>query len=102
MASREDFQKRLEEFIGSKNVYFQPPESFKINYPCIIYELDFVRIHRADNKAYNQQFRYAVTYVSAKPRLDMVTRFAEEFELCAFDRAFKADGLYHYIFNIYY
>ena len=28
--------------LGSSNVYFQPPTSIKMNYPCIIYKLDDV------------------------------------------------------------
>ena len=26
--------------LGSRNVYFQPPESIKMNYPAIVYGLD--------------------------------------------------------------
>ena len=35
---RNDLQKLLVEVLGSKNVYFQPPESVKMKYPAIVYQ----------------------------------------------------------------
>ena len=31
--TRLDLQSALEEFIGNSNVYYQPPEGFKLKYP---------------------------------------------------------------------
>ena len=33
---QEKLGKALIELLGSNNVYFQPPESIKIDYPCIV------------------------------------------------------------------
>ena len=49
MASRLDLQTFLEELLESKNVYFQPPESVKMNYPAIVYALDDIDNVQADN-----------------------------------------------------
>ena len=38
MASRLNLHNSLIEALGTKSVYFQPPESVKLVYPCIIYE----------------------------------------------------------------
>ena len=40
MASRLELQDTLETILESRNVYFNPPESIKMNYPAIIYKLD--------------------------------------------------------------
>ena len=37
MASRLDLQSKLEKLLGNKNVYYQPPESLKMEYPAIRY-----------------------------------------------------------------
>ena len=55
--SRLRFQSLLEGLLGSKHVYFQPPASITLVYPCIIYNLSDITISRADNKAYNQEAR---------------------------------------------
>ena len=38
MADRKALQADLEQLIGSRNVYYQPPENVKMNYPAIVYE----------------------------------------------------------------
>jgi len=45
MAQRLEFHQKLVEALGSRNVYFQPPESVQLTYPCIVYERS-----RADSK----------------------------------------------------
>ena len=40
MANRLDLQALLEDLLGSRNVYYQPPESVKMNYPAIVYALE--------------------------------------------------------------
>ena len=37
MATRLQLQAQLEEMLGSRNVYYQPPESVKLEYPAIVY-----------------------------------------------------------------
>lgn len=37
MANRLNLHEEFATLLGSNNVYFQPPESVKLNYPCIKY-----------------------------------------------------------------
>ena len=37
--TKTDLGDKLKEVSGYKNVYFQPPESLKMSYPCIRYEI---------------------------------------------------------------
>ena len=43
MDSRPNLQAKLEEILGNKNVYFQPPESLKLNFPAIVYKRSNIR-----------------------------------------------------------
>ena len=36
--TRLELQSVLEQTLGSRNVYFQPPASVKMKYPAIVYE----------------------------------------------------------------
>lgn len=89
------------EMLGSRNVYFQPPESFKLNYPCIVYELSRRNQRRADNRLYTLTSGYTVTYISSNPDDSFPERLAA-LEKCSFDRRFVSDGLYHDVFTLYY
>ena len=46
---RTDLHEILKEILGSDNVYFQPPESYKMEYPCIVYERSALTTRFADN-----------------------------------------------------
>ena len=57
MGRRLEFQEVLQSLIGirpdgKKNVYFQPPSSVKMNYPCIVYSLSRISVKKANNKLY--------------------------------------------------
>ena len=38
MDRRLELQSELEKILGSRNVYYQPLPSLKLQYPCIVYE----------------------------------------------------------------
>lgn len=102
MGSRENLQTELEAVLGSRNVYFQPPESLKIKYPAIIYELGDINVRKANNSNYLKNKIYNLTLIHNDPDNDMIEKIMDSFDYCSFDRAYKADNLYHYVFEIYY
>ena len=67
MGSRLDLQTRLESIPGVRKVYFQPPESIKIDYPCIIYERSRINTKFADNLHYIDKTGYTVTVIDRNP-----------------------------------
>ena len=101
MDQRLKFQTLLEELLGSRNVHFQPNENISMTYPAIVYNLDYMESLHGNNKPYNIQDRYSVTYIDRKPTGDMRMKLAS-LPKSAFDRAFQSNGLNHIIFNIYY
>lgn len=101
MDRRKDLQQVLTNILGSTNVYFQPPPSVKLKYPCIIYHRTTGDTQFADNSAYTFTFRYQVTYIDRKPENDIVSKLSQ-LPMCTYDRFFTADGLNHDVFNLYF
>lgn len=101
MDNRLDLQATLEDLLGSKNVYFQPPESVRMSYPAIVYSLDNIENRHANDSVYNMRDRYSVTYITQNPD-DQAIRVIASMPLCRFDRHYKADNLNHYIYTIYF
>lgn len=85
-----------------ENVYFQPPESLKLKYPCFIYNLSSITPIYADDKTYKYHRRWQITYVTQKPDDDLIEIMLSRFKMITFDRHFTSDRLNHYIFNLYY
>ena len=102
MARRLQLQAELEELLGSRNVYFQPPESKKLKYDCIIYNLSNIASTKADNKNYLNTNRYDVTFLSRNPDSDMLHKLLEHFQYCTFSRHYVVDNVYHDVFALYY
>lgn len=90
----------FENLLGSKNVYFQPPEKSRIQYPCIIYNFSNIKQRHADNAPYSTNKRYRVTYVDKNPDNIIVDKIAT-LPKCSMDNAMIIDTLYHYEFTLY-
>lgn len=101
MGQRLELQALLEEAIGSENVYFQPPEGFKLEYPCVVYQLDRGQSEFADNKVYSHRRNYQVTFITRNPDNDEYYRLVE-LPLTVFERFFIAHNLNHYVFSTYF
>lgn len=101
MDRRNELHEKLCDLLGSRHVYFQPPETVKLSYPCIIYRLNDITVQRADNTAYNGRLRYAVTVISKDPDYPVVKELAL-WPLCSFNRPYTADNLNHWVFELYY
>ena len=102
MDSRIDLQTNLEAVLGSRNVYFQPPESLKLKYPCIVYNLATIETINADNKNYLLLNRYTVTLIHTDPDNDVKTDILNSFRNVSMDTVYTKDNLYHYVYDLYY
>lgn len=102
MSSRVELQTKLEEILGSRNVYYQPPESINLQYPCIIYSLNQIRKVHADDIAYLKHKSYSVTIIDKNPDSLIPDTLDEAFLYSDFDRVYKADNLNHFVYTVYY
>ena len=101
MATRVDLQNVLEELLGSRNVYYQPPESLKMNYPAIVYARKTIDNSYANNSVYKQNYAYEITVINKNPDSEIVNKISK-LPTCRFDRHFKSDNLNHDVFTLYY
>ena len=102
MGLRTDLQTKLEEFLGSDQVYYQKPGSpGTLKYPCVVYQrVPGYYIH-SDNSLHASVNRYMVTFIHRDPDADYPDRMAK-WPYCSYDRRFVADNLYHDVFSLYY
>lgn len=87
--------------LGSRNVYFQPPESIKMKYPAIVYTRYTIQNGYADNNVYNQSNAYQVTVIDKEPDSNIVEKISA-LPFCRFVRHFETDNLNHDVFYLYY
>lgn len=101
MAPRLELQALLVSLLGSNNVYFQPPPSLNMSYPCIVYKRDYQDSDFANNKPYKHKKRYLVTVIDRDPDSDIPDK-VRELPMCVYDRFYTADNLNHDVFNLFF
>lgn len=101
MASRLELQSKLEELLGSRNVYYQPPENLKISYPAIIYSKEDIDIKYANNKNYNNVNRYNIIVIDKLPDNNVINKILQ-LPLSSYDRHYNDDNLNHDSITLYY
>lgn len=101
MANRLDLQALLEQILGSRNVYFQPPESLKMSYPAIRYVRKPIQNRFADDSVYKQLQQYEITVIDKNPDSE-IWKAISRLPKCRHDRHYQADNLNHDVFTLYY
>lgn len=101
MGSRLDLQNLLEFILGSRNVYYQPPESIKIKYPAIVYRRNDIDNNFADDIVYMQNHTYQIIVIDANPDSEIVDRVSK-LPMCRYDRHYTSDNLNHDVFILNY
>jgi hypothetical protein len=101
MADRLDLQSVLEELLESRNVYYQPPESIKMQYDAIKYSKKNIMTRHANNSKYSMMDCYEVIVISRKPDHPVIKKLLA-LQYCSYDRRYVADNLYHDILTLYF
>lgn len=101
MNNRLNLHELLCKTLGSRQVYFQPPESVKMKYPAIVYSRNRIDNEHANDGVYIQSPSYSITVIDKNPDSDIVERVSR-LPRCRFDRHYTADNLNHDTFTIYY
>lgn len=101
MSNRTNLQATLERILGSRNVYYQPPETVKISYPAIVYMKDDIDSKYANDKKYLNTKRYEIIVIDKKPDNESVDKILE-LPLSSFDRHYTSDNLHHDVITLYY
>lgn len=101
MADRADLQTLFENVLGSRNVYYDPPESVKMQYDAIRYSRRKIENTFANNSVYRQEHSYEVTVIYRDPDSDLPRKISQ-LPKCAHDRHYKSNNLHHDVFVLYW
>lgn len=101
MGARRELHEILCGILGSRNVYFQPPESLKMHYPAIVYNRSNIANRFADNGVYSSLKQYELTVIDTNPD-SKIPDFVNLLPTARFNRHYTSDNLNHDVFTIYY
>jgi hypothetical protein len=99
MGTRVQLHNKLQDI--TDNVYYQPPESHKMEYPCIRYQRIRIDTEHASNNPYIINKGYQIIAISTNPDDEIVDAVAK-ITTAVFERRYTYKNLYHDIFNIIY
>lgn len=80
------------------HLYFQPPESVKLEYPCIIYHMRNLDSRYANDRPYKIDVGYDVMYITRSP-ISKVPVELVKLPSFRYDRYYTSNGLYHYAYT---
>jgi len=89
----------LVDILGSEHVYYDPPETIKMVYPCIVYEHSSNPSRHADDLPYKVDSIYTVISIDRNPE-STVPDLIGQLRGAAFDRHFVSDNLHHYVYRV--
>lgn len=105
MASRLELHEELCSVLGDENrVYFQPPASMYMEYPCIRYRKTGRQMVKANNSFYRMLDRYEIVVITEDPDDDsiglaMIEHFGARLGI---ESRYIADELYHETYSLVY
>lgn len=98
---REELQTKLEKILGSRNVYYQPPNGVKMGYPAIRYSLNDVQKTNADDAAYLKRREYQIIVIDRLPDNPAIEALLD-LPYCSYERHYESDNLNHDVLTLYY
>jgi hypothetical protein len=88
--------------LGSRNVYFQPPETIKLHYPCIVYSAGEDLGRYADNLHYLKADCYDVQIIAKDPTFELFETFTSKWQYAREKVPFTAENLNHHNYTVYF
>ena len=101
MRTRLELQALLEDILGSRQVYYQPPASVKMQYPAIVYSRKDIDSRKADDISYIHTPVYELTVIDKNPDSEIPIQISQ-LPMCSYDRHYTSDNLNHDVFTIYF
>jgi hypothetical protein len=106
MERRLELHNKFIDILGTKEedesrVYFDPPASKEMEYPCIKYSLSGMDQKYANNALYAGMNRYEIITIDYDPD-SVIHSEIIKLPMCKFDRAYTADGLHHKVYTLYH
>lgn len=101
MNKRLELHNKLVALFCNDHVYYQPPENFKMEYPCIRYSKSDITSRHADNINYVNKTSYEIVVIDKRPDNVVIEKILE-LPLSSYDRHYISDNLNHDVIRIYY
>lgn len=105
MSKRLDLSNKLHALLQKNdlpdNVYFQPPSTVQMKYPCIRYELGDISARYADDIRYTDHEQYTLIVIDPNPDSEIPGLLLQNFRLISFSRRYTAENLNHFVLNLY-
>lgn len=101
MADRLELHSVFQELLGSSNVYYQPPESIKMQYDAIRYSKKTIDSKYANDRKYSMIDCYEIIVISRLPDNPVIKKLLS-LPYCSYDRHYVADNLHHDVLTIYW
>ena len=101
MGQRLQLHQKLSEILGSNHVYFQPPPTVNLVYPCIIYKRIDIDTMFADDNPYITNKRYQVTVIDSNPDSSIPDEIGK-MSKCSYDRHYTSNNLNHDVYSLFY
>lgn len=99
---RLELQTLLESLVPTNgDVYFQPPSTLTMKYPCIVYHRYQMDTKHAGNIPYRITKRYLLTVIDRDPDSAIPDKVSA-LPMCLYVRGFAADNLNHDVFILYF
>lgn len=96
----QELQAKFQELLGSRNVYYNPPESVRMNYDAIVFKRNSIDNKFANDSVYMQSYYYTVTTITDDPDAPIIDKISK-LPRCSFETSYIADNLYHNRFKLY-
>ena len=100
-SNRLKLQALLEELLGTRHVYYQSPESLKMEYPAIRYSKQVPDVKHADDVKYLNKERYEIIVIDKRADNAVIQKILE-LPYSSFERHYTSDNLHHDVINLYY
>ena len=101
MANRLDLHSKLKELLESDEVYYQAPESKKMEYPAIKYSKSSIKSTYANNATYSMMDRYEIIVMSRTPDHPVIKKLLS-LPYCSYDRHYVSENLNHDVLTLYF
>lgn len=101
MDKRIELHNKLKELLGSNNVYYQPPENLKMEYPAIVYCRDNVEKKYANDSGYSFSYSYTITVIDKKPDNDAINKILL-LPYSNYSRHYVSEGFNHDVITLYF
>lgn len=100
MTTRLELHNQLLKF--SDNVYYQPPSTIRMRFPCIVYNKSDVKRLYSNDGMYSRKQQYQITVISPDPDSLTAEELETHFEYCKITNYLNVDNLHNTHLTIYY